>query len=153
MSDVFFFLIILAGVTVFAVEEAKKSMRKKSDSAGNPARAVPSTQNANAASPSPASPTPDAGAPRRSESLAAYTPGFMSMEGQAEETDWNQTVMAREGTDPCHDGMYAEPYSENHEKPVHPERHEEAREWAKAVVMAEILKRPAERRWNARGRS
>lgn len=156
MWDAFFFVVILIMVTVFAVNEAKKAMRKKTGSAGRPAGTVPSTQDANAASPAPASPapaaSPAAAAPLRHASLADYTSRFVSLEGRADETDWHDAVMTGEGTDPCHDEMYPAP-SVEHFNPKHAEKTEEAREWAKAVVMAEILKRPAERRWNARGRS
>lgn len=149
--DAYFFVIILAIVTIVAVNEAKKSMRKKADSVGKPARPVPSTQDANAASPAPVFQAPAADAQTRPALLASYTPGFVSLEGQASETDWHDAVMTGEGTDPCHDEMYASP-SMDHGEHLQAQRPEEAREWAKAVVMAEIMKRPAERRWSARGR-
>ncbi|MBR6707831.1 MAG: hypothetical protein IKI84_14310 [Clostridia bacterium] len=156
MSDVFFFAIILFGVAFFAVKEAKKTMKKQAESAGKPAKPVPSTQGAAAAYPAPDTPAsgpaaPAAAAPLRPSTLASYTPGFVSLEGQAAETDWHDAVMTGEGTDPCHDEMYAVS-SVNHGDQIHAQRSEETREWAKAVVMAEIMKRPAERRWGVRGR-
>lgn len=74
---------------------------------------------------------------------------FVTMEGRAEETRWHEAVMGEEGTDSCHDEMYADIHAE--EPAANHADAELAREWAKAVVMAEILKRPSERRWSARG--
>ncbi|MBR4501553.1 MAG: hypothetical protein IKP22_06630 [Clostridia bacterium] len=148
MSDVFFSVVVVFLVAFFAISQAKNAIKKSTASAGKTAKAVPSTQDASDAAPAPAA----AAAPIRPTTLKSYTPGFVSLEDQASETDWHEAEMTGEGKDPCHDEMYAGPI-EDHENTKHAESPKEAREWARAVIMAEILKRPSERRWGARGRS
>lgn len=150
MPEAVFFVIIFAAVAFFSVAEAKKTLRKNTNSAGKPAKAVPSTQSAPDAAPASA-PSAPAAAPLQSAPFVKYEPGFVSLEGRAPETEWHDAAMSGEGTDPCHDEMFAV-FAGDHEKPKPTEKTEEAREWAKAVVMAEILKRPSERRWGVRGR-
>ena len=151
MSDAFFFAIILIVVASIAVSKTKNTMKKNASPVRKHAEAAPSAQTANPPSPAPAAVIPNTDAQARPASLERYSPGFVSMENQAIETDWHDAVMTGEGTDPCHDEMYIAP-AVDHDKPQHTEITEEAREWARAVVMAEIMKRPSERRWGARGR-
>ncbi len=151
MSDVFFSVIVVFFVASFAISQASKAIKKSSASAGKTAKAVPSTQDAGAAAPVPAAEAVNAAAPLRSTMLESNNPGFVSLEGRVAETDWHEAKMTGEGTDPCHDEMYVVPLAD-HENPKHAESSKEAREWARAVVMAEILKRPSARRWSARGR-
>ena len=76
---------------------------------------------------------------------------FSSMEGLAEETKWHDAEMSGEGSDPCHEEMYPDPHAPQIRKEH--EETQDAREWARAVVMAEILQRPCDRRLKARGRA
>ncbi len=141
--QVYLAMLILAGVLYFA-ERAGKSARARK-------RAMEGTGKA---------PAPQAKAPPAEEAKPVFVktpektegrPGFISMEDRSKETQWHETRMTGEGTDPCHDEMYADPSTAPHHAGTDGGS-EEAREWARAVVMAEILKRPSERRRCRSGR-
>ncbi len=134
-------VLIVAGLIVFS-RWAERKQRSAAQRNGEPhGEAVP-----------PGRPvrSPEAKAPPEQEKQKApdmKTPsspaGFVSMEDKAPKTRWHPTEMTGEGTDPCHEDMYEAPVHRPEEKD---RGTEEAREWARAVVMAEILKRPSERR-------
>ena len=146
MPDVFFSVIVVFLAAFFVISRVQKAIKNSAATAGKPAKAGPDVQSAGPAAPEPAA------APLRPTTLESDHPGFVSLEERAAQTDWHEAEMTGEGTDPCHDEMYAVPF-EVHGNPKYAETAKEAREWARAVVMAEILKRPSERRWRGHGRS
>ena len=140
-----FFALIFLGLGIVAMVSNYSKQRQGANKAGTPSNGTVKTKSI------PAEKPKAAGMGGAANPAPVYTPGFVSMEGKAEETRWHDTVMGEEGEDPCHDEMFTAMNTVGSE--IKNGNSETAREWAHAVIMAEILKRPSERRWNARGRA
>ncbi len=141
-------IVLFVTMIAFSVQKAKdrptaKPGAKKADAAPPAQGKAPAENAAKGTAPAGLSPRP---APLRQ----TIAPRFESLEDRAEETVWHETAMSGEGTDPCHKDMFdftPAPHAEAGE-----ERPQGSREWARAVVMAEVLKRPSERRRSVHGR-